>query len=249
MKANKINAIRKGFNAVAGIMALVVAGVSVRTAVAEDRPLTVVELYTSQGCSSCPPADAMIGELAKRDDIMPLSLHVDYWNYLGWADKFARPEHTRRQYQYKMQFDSRYVYTPQVVIHGAFVPKELSNDSVATALQRAAKLPRHAVKLTRTPTGVELSLPAAEVSGDIEILSVFYDRRHDTKIKRGENGGRTLAYFNVVRELKRIGVWHGEEKRLSITMVETGGDVCAVILQNVKDRRIVGAARIALDGS
>ena len=219
------------------------------TTMADGTQLTVVELFTSQGCSSCPPADAVIGELAKRDDVMALSLHVDYWNYLGWADKFARPEHTQRQYDYKNQFDSRYVYTPQIVVHGAYVPKNIAPATIEQSLEQAAQLPRFEAQLMRTQNGVELALPAADVDGEVQIYSVFYDRRHDTAIKNGENGGRTLAYFNVVREIKPIGIWRGNAKKIPVTMAETGGDVCAVILQRVKDRQIVGAVRIALDGT
>jgi len=216
---------------------------------AGQKPLTVVELFTSQGCSSCPPADALVGELAKRDDVLAISIHVDYWDYIGWKDPFAQAHHTDRQREYSRRFELRYVYTPQMVIQGAYQESGAKRGTIMEFIERAKELPRVEVRLTRGPDGVRLELPSSAVDGEVEIISVFADRRHDTDIKRGENGGRRLSYYNVVREMKTIGTWRGEPRRMAVSMAETGGDICAVILQMAKTRRIIGAARIDLDGS
>ncbi|MDD9878471.1 MAG: DUF1223 domain-containing protein [Magnetovibrio sp.] len=215
---------------------------------AADNPLTVVELFTSQGCSSCPPADELLGELQQRDDVLPLSVHVDYWDYIGWKDPFAQPHHTDRQRQYSQRFELRYVYTPQMVVHGAFQAVGANRAEILDQIAKAKHLPAVAAKLTRTESGVQLDLPATVVNGDVEIVSIFADRKHQTKIGSGENGGRTLSYYNVVREMKAVGVWQGEARRMTVEMAETGGDICAVILQMAHSRKIIGAARIDLDG-
>ena len=116
-------------------------------------------------------------------------------------------------------------------------------------VDKARALPRVPVKLKRGPNGVQLDLPAGSVDGDVEILSVFFDRRHDTNIKRGENSGRTLSHYNVVRRMKRIGTWNGEAMRMSVMSEDAGGEVCAVVLQMAGSRQIIGADWIALDGT
>jgi len=216
---------------------------------AADRPLTVVELYTSQGCSSCPPADALAGELTKHADVLPLSLHVDYWDYIGWKDPFARAEHTERQRAYSRRFNLRYVYTPQMVINGAFQSSGAKRSDVYSFIEQAKAEPHVAMKLIRSGSHLQVALPDGAVNGEVEVISIFADRRHDTKIKEGENGGRTLSYYNVVRDMRSIGIWHGKAAKIAVTMSEISGDLCAVILQETKTRRIIGAVQIALDGS
>lgn len=224
-------------------------GVLSGPAAGAEKALTVVELFTSQGCSSCPPADALVGELAKRDDVLALSVHVDYWDYIGWKDPYARAEHTERQRQYSRKFELRYVYTPQMVVHGAYQSVGGDRGDIMEMVDKARALPRVPVKLKRGPNGVQLDLPAGSVDGDVEILSVFFDRRHDTNIKRGENSGRTLSHYNVVRRMQRIGTWNGEAMRMSVMSEDAGGEVCAVILQMAGSRQIIGADWIALNGT
>ena len=215
---------------------------------AENKSLTLVELFTSQGCSSCPPADALLGELAKRDDVVALSVHVDYWDYIGWKDRFASPENTKRQRRYAKYLGMRYVYTPQMVIQGADHATGSDRAKVLKKIDAATKPGRLAVRVRRHGDGFRVSVPAGAAEEAAVWMAVF-DARHDTKIKRGENSGRTLSYYNVVRAMTRIGTWSG--KPLDITIKDSdmpadGRDGCAVIVQSIKTGRILGVARVDL---
>ncbi len=231
------------------ILTLAMSAFFAGAAVAQEHPLTVVELFTSQGCSSCPPADSLLGELAKREDVLALSVHVDYWDYIGWKDPFAAAAHGDRQKDYASQFALRYVYTPQMVIHGAYQSVGSKRHEVLAHIKKARQLPHVGISLKQTDAGLELTLPTAEIEESVEILSVFYDRRHETKIRRGENSGQSLAYHNVVRGMQPVGRWRGKATRMIVPMAETSADVCAVLLQSKKTGRILGAARIDLTPS
>ena len=216
---------------------------------AEDA-LKVVELFTSQGCSSCPPADALLAELADREDILALSLHVDYWDYIGWKDPFASPLHTQRQRVYSQVFGKRYVYTPQMVVNGAL---EMTGSDRSTVLDRiAAAPPADRVRLAVRDDGagkVTVSVPRSSDAEDATVWLVLYDNEHVTAVKRGENRGRTIRNRNVVRGLQRIGMWNGQALELPVMISEmapNGGDSCAVLLQSQRTGRILAAARVAL---
>jgi hypothetical protein len=222
---------------------------------AADKPVTVVELFTSQGCSSCPPADAFLGELARRDDLVALSEHVDYWDYIGWKDPFASPDLTKRQHEYARLLKLRYVYTPQMVIQGADHVTGSDRAGVLRKIAEAAALPRLPVGIRYVGEKILVSLPGADQAAQGETAAVWmavFDRQHETAIRRGENGGRTLKNFNVVRSMVRIGTWSGQAMEVPATMPEVGGrhpDGCAVILQSLKTGRILGAAKIGLEKS
>ncbi|MEK9724758.1 MAG: DUF1223 domain-containing protein [Rhodospirillaceae bacterium] len=228
---------------------LFAAAVLALPAAAADTPLTVVELYTSQGCSSCPPADRLAGELSKRPDVLPLSLHVSYWDYIGWKDPFARDDHAERQRLYSRRFNLRYVYTPQMVIDGAYQASGGNAGEIYTFIEKAKALPHVPVALSRDDGVMVAALPEHAVDGAVEVIAVFADDRHDTVIQRGENGGRTLSYHNVVRGIQVIGTWKGEKAKIAVPVSDAGGDFCAVILQEPASRRILGAARMALAAS
>ena len=210
----------------------------------------VVELYTSQGCSSCPPADALLGELARRDDVIALSFHVDYWDYIGWKDTFALPANTERQKRYAEVLKARRVYTPQMVIDGAAHEVGSNRLGVLSEVARARSRPRLDVSLEREDGHVLLRLPAGEVEGDATIWLVRYDAAHPVEIGGGENGGRIVTYHNVVRETSSLGVWRGEpvEVTLSNAQLARGGSAgCAVIVQQGLHGRVLGAARLDLE--
>jgi len=222
---------------------------------ADGKTLTVVELFTSQGCSSCPPADAFLGELAKRDDILALSVHVDYWDYIGWKDPFALPGNTERQHQYAGKFGLRYVYTPQMVIQGAEQATGSDRRKVLAKIDKARRLDRLPVTIARAGKGVRVTVPGAPPGADAKDraavwLAVFaYER--ETAIRRGENGGRKLAYHNVLRNLVRIGTWSGRPLDIKSEVAAMSGDAfdgCAVIVQSQATGRILGAARLDLGG-
>jgi hypothetical protein len=171
----------------------------------------VVELFTSQGCSSCPTADAMLAALAGKPGVLPLSFHVDYWDYLGWADSFARPEFTARQEGYARASGERSLYTPQLIIDGqdtAVAP----GPAQLMALIDANRLSPAMLSVQRDTTAegeaIEL-MPLSDLGGRVEILLVRYAPRRDVKVTAGENRGRTVSYVNVVLALDELAKWDG----------------------------------------
>ena len=237
----------KGMRYPAFILAAVTALLMTQQVQAETNNLTVVELYTSEGCSSCPPADSFVGELAKRDDILALSLHVDYWDYIGWKDRFADPRNTTRQRDYAQKMQLRYVYTPQVIVDGIYQTVGSDRSKVLTAISKSQRVRKIPVVLKNSPEGMVLDLAAADV-GDVNVYSIFYDRYQESDVRRGENSGRKLASANVVRDMTRIATWQGQALTIPVPASDKGGDVCAVILQSASTGQIIGAARLALDG-
>lgn len=218
------------------------------SASADGRPVTVVELYTSQGCHSCPPADAYLGKIAGREDIVALSFHVDYWDYIGWKDKFALPGNTKRQRKYAGHLGMGYIYTPQLVVQGMAHSAHGSEASDLVRDLRGAK--RVDVNMTHVDGGLKVDIADGPFENETaRVLVVAYDDKHETKIDRGENSGKTLAYYNVVRDIARVGRWSGKAKSFNITEEQlkmAGRDGCAVLVQSTKTGRILGAAKIDL---
>ena len=218
-------------------------------ALAGGQTLTVVELFTSQGCSSCPPADSYVGELAKRDDLLALSYHVDYWDYIGWKDPFAKAEYTQRQRRYSQLMNLSYVYTPQTVIQGSeqAVGSEISKiNSKISKTQQTQPLP---VSIKKKPGGdFEVSIEAIKSPEPVEIYLVGFDRSHSTDIRRGENSGRKLYNYNVVRDMRWVGTWSGKAITLPAKMLATTSHKpidFAVIVQSKKTGKIFGAAKFS----
>lgn len=174
-------------------------------------PPVVVELFTSQGCSSCPPADELLADLADREDVLALSWHVDYWDYLGWADEFARPEFTRRQQVYAHQAGERAIYTPQIVVGGtdtliALRPAELMG-LLQTQMARPAPV---MVSSSQGKDGFRIELtPRGAIADRVAIILVRYAPQRRVAIKAGENRGIALEYRNVVLAAERIAEWDG----------------------------------------
>lgn len=210
----------------------------------------VVELFTSQGCSSCPPADALLGELAGQPGVIALSLHIDYWDYIGWKDPFANPTLTARQRAYAQRLGLRYVYTPQMVVDGRIDVAGLRRGQVVAAVEKAAKK-RKAVEVRfDRADGGKIVVAAGHAPEDgAAVWLAIYDSKHETDIARGENGGRKLKNYQVVRELVQIGSWHGEKLEIPFDMAAAaaqGRDGCAIIVQQGLTGPILGAANIAL---
>ncbi len=217
-----------------------------RALAGNSRPLTVVELFTSQGCSSCPPADAHLGELTEEEDLLALSFHVDYWDNLGWKDPYSSADNTRRQRTYAHFMDLRYVYTPQMVIQGTLQATGSDRETIQDQIGDARKLPRIDVELTRNDKALQITLGKISHPVKADVFMVVFDKEHTTKVKRGENRGETITNRNVVRTLKRIGSWRGNAANLSTTLDENG-DACAVIVQSRDSGTILGAATMALN--
>src|SRR5262245_26524182 len=171
-----------------------------------------IELFTSQGCSSCPPADLQLGKLGRRADIVALSFHVDYWDYIGWKDRFATAETTARQRAYARALKQRYVYTPEMVVDGIGHDPGVSMEPIAGLLAEAGRRSplRATPELTRSADGVlTVRLAAFKLEEPADVVLAIYDRRHSTAVHQGENGGRTLENFNVVRHFETLARWDG----------------------------------------
>jgi hypothetical protein len=208
-------------------------------AAAQPAPV-VVELFTSQGCSSCPPADALLTELARTDaGLLPLDLHVTNWDRLGWRDPYSLPAATGRQRDYSARLGLEGVYTPQVVVAGLYQAVGSDRAAVRAAIARARAEAPAAVPLAVAAVGAGLRLHAAAGTGTGTLWLVGYDPRHSTAVAAGENGGRTLQETNVVRALVRAGDWSGAA--LDAQAPRPAGERVALLLQGA-DGRILSAA-------
>ena len=226
-------------------LAAVIAVCCTAGAGAQTRPL-VVELFTSEGCSSCPPAEAAIGQLSARADIVALAYHVDYWDDLGWRDRFELAQSVKRQNIYARNLHRASVYTPELVIDGRL--DALGGDGSAVARALAAQ---------RTSVPLSISLHDAEVLIDVgaqpqspacDVLLVPYLRHALSAIGRGENAGRNLEEFNIVREIRTLGGWQGEPKafRVALSSLPRDATDVAVLIQPAGQGPMVGAAAHAL---
>lgn len=211
---------------------------------------TVIELFTSQGCSSCPPADALLGELADRDDVVALSLPVDYWDYLGWKDSFGSPQHSARQKSYALTRGDRAVYTPQIVINGKAHIVGSDRAQLRSALKRASNQTME-VGLDVGPDVIEIKIPekAGKARKGVVWLASISDAE-PVEIGRGENAGRRVVYYNVVTRLTRVGEWRGDAATITVNRRDVWSkeaNGCAVIIQeDLHDGAgpIIGAALV-----
>ncbi|SFN34777.1 hypothetical protein SAMN04487859_10146 [Roseovarius lutimaris] len=198
---------------------------------AQDRPV-VIELFTSQGCSSCPPADEFMQQLAARHDVIALSLHVDYWDYIGWADIFAKPEYTARQRGYAKSGGRRMIYTPQMIINGTdHVVGNRPRD--VTELIEKHRSDADDIVLKATRDGSVLRITArTDVAHDMPMLVQLLRYRPEATvaIERGENAGKLLEYSNIVTEMTQLTVWDSSEP-LAIDTQVSGDEPLVVLLQ------------------
>ncbi|UTW55408.1 thioredoxin family protein [Kordiimonas sp. SCSIO 12610] len=221
----------------------------------DEERLTVVELFTSQGCSSCPPADAALKSMRNRPNILTLSWAVDYWDRLGWEDTYASPSHTKRQAAYNKRFGRGGVYTPQMVIDGAFQAIGSKNSAIRDAIDQSRATSRIEVKPTLTPAGetIQLDLPATEgLPKELSVRVVWYLSDAEVQINRGENEGRVLHYTNVVRASEMVMDWDGSAQSISLKVadgVSAGADHVAILLQEgYRHGKIIGAVSMPLNG-
>jgi len=218
-----------------------------------EPPRAVVELFTSQGCSSCPPADAVLADLARRPEIVALSFPVNYWDYLGWKDTLAHAAFTERQKDYAHARSDRQVFTPQMIVNGkkSCIGSDRAQieKSIQTTLDGRAALPVD-VGLSEQNGMVAISIRETPATTDraasVWVLPVV--RAHTVPIGRGENRGRTITYANVVRGLTRIGEWRGGSARFEVPVeaARKGADGYVVLLQaseGTKPGVILGAAK------
>ncbi len=213
----------------------------------ETQPRVVVELFTSQGCSSCPPADAYLGELAQRPDVLALAFHVDYWNYIGWTDPYASKFSTERQRDYARHLNLRYVYTPQMVVNGS-TEGVGSERLVIAALIKAAEeekaLRQHVSIEGRADGALAIHVDAGAGAEPATLWLIGFDREHATSVLRGENEGRTLKDYQVVRSFSAVDIWRGQALDLTLAADQrpAGDGGVAVLLQQDGTGHIIGAA-------
>ncbi len=211
---------------------------------AQEMPV-VVELYTSQGCSSCPPADEVLAEISNRDDVIALSMHVDYWDYLGWRDTFAQRQFGLRQVAYRDAWGKSVVYTPQMVVQGSLNVSGSSASNLAEAIETAREVePSIKVMIERQGGMLKCRIEPGEdrVVGTVWIAK--YTKSATVEINRGENAGRTITYMNVVNSLNRIGTWQGTEpEEVAMPQPEPGEGV-AIWIQAGEAGPILAAAKI-----
>jgi hypothetical protein len=235
---------------------LAVMGSTAALSAERGQPRAVIELFTSQGCSSCPPADKLLGELADDSTLVVMSLPIDYWDYLGWKDTLAKPRHTGRQRSYAQSRGDREVYTPQVVVNG--VLHALGSDK--GAIERAIidtwhKTATLQVPVTASVAGDRLNVTVAAApderpSGEIWLCALT--KRVPVVIGRGENRGKTIAYHNVIRRWTKLGEWSGAARTWSMPLSEVGTDgvdaVAIIVQAGTADApgRMLGASVLAI---
>ena len=212
------------------------------------RPKAVVEMFTSQGCGFCPPADELLGELARSGEVVALAYHVDYWDYLGWRDTMATPDNSARQQEYSRAFGNRSVFTPQAIVNGRQQMNGARRGRLEGAIDRMAD--------RRDGLSVDLSISYEDDTMVIEtgaadrpvrnaqLMVVYFEPATQVTIDHGKNAGRQMTYWNAVSSFHSAGMWHGEATRIElpvsrIARKDTGG--CAILLQEMDEDNLPGA--------
>lgn len=237
------------------VMAIIVVGaVGVSVAMAQDgRPLKgVVELFTSQGCVSCPPADRAFETLASQPDVVALAYHVDYWNYRGWTDTLGSPDNTARQYAYARSFGRSGVYTPQAVLNGRVQMKGTDSQALSGKIDSLRTSGDGlSVAVNAAIRGDELALNIGSGVGEADVIVVYFKRRKDVDVLKGENKGQRITYLNSVTDIQSVGMWRGKEINISLPAKVLRTDGCdgfAVLLQSSTPAgdpgKIIGAAMV-----
>jgi hypothetical protein len=217
-------------------------------------PRAVLELFSSQGCSSCPAADKLLGELAKDPSLVPLTLAVDYWDYLGWKDTLALKGHTARQRAYAGVRGDREVYTPQMVVNGLAHVLGSDKGAIERAIDHSRKQALTlGIRASVADDKLTVIVPARDDGTAGEIWLCPVTRSVPVKIGRGENRGSTITYTNVVRRWTKLGEWNGKAQTLSVPLkdLQNGGDIdsVAVVVQSGSSsapKTMLGAAQVAL---
>lgn len=210
---------------------------------AQGAPGVVVELFTSQGCSSCPPVDAYLAELAQQNGVIALALHVDYWDYIGWADNFANPEFTVRQKGYARFIGNNTIYTPQMIVAGSGRVEGSNSDMVEDFIHRQ-QMAQSQVGLQLMRVGDVLMIHAvakAALPGPVVVQLVRYTPSATVNIKHGENAGRSINYANIVTSWTQVAEWPGTED-LKLSVPVHGRDPVVVIVQQPGPGMILAAS-------
>lgn len=211
---------------------------------AAARPPVLVELFTAQGCGSCNDANTYLGKLAERPGVIALTFSVDYWDYLGWTDTFAKPEYAERQKAYVTRLKLREPYTPQVVVDGHEQAQGLKTAEVDRLVRAAATAPRDPPDIRFVgPRRVDVGSGRVARGGG-EVWLVRYDPRAvEVPVKAGDNRGETVVQRNVVREIRRLGSWRGKPQAYRLPAAADDGLKTVVIVQVPKGGRVLGLAQ------
>src|SRR5690349_13094612 len=206
-------------------------------------PRAVVELFTSQGCSSCPPADKIIGELAKDPSVIAMSMPIDYWDYLGWKDTLADSRFSARQKAYSRMRGDREVYTPQAVVNGSVHVIGSDRSSIENAIGATRKGDKGeevmSIPVTMTQSGKQITVSVAAASkapakhGEVWICSI--SKSVPISIARGENHGKEITYHNVVRNLVKLGDWNGNPGSWTVPLDSVAHDGVDAAVAYVQD--------------
>lgn len=214
--------------------------------------LVVVEMFTSQSCNSCPPADQFLGELAKRRDVLALSMHVDYWNALGWRDPWSSAEVTERQRRYSHALGTRYVSTPQAIVQGESYTVGSDRSALMRLIENARRKAQARIVPIVTMPGPDrlmVKLPRRNLTVPATLWFVSFDDHHTAHITGGENAGASITYTNVVRSLRPIGTWKGDERSFDVDVSKdraAGFGNCAVLVQARGNGPILGAVSLPM---
>ena len=200
------------------------------------KPTHVVELFTSQGCSSCPPANKFVTKLSSDPDMLVLSYGVTYWDFLGWKDTFGNPEFTQRQRDYRDAFGASNIYTPQIILGGSAHSPRCSKSDVADM-----DLPDNEMNMSLTRDGDRLTVTADTYKPVIVDVVTFIPGEQSVKVARGENGGRTLRLTNVVTDVQTLD-WNGQSS--SINLPKSEDTQYAVLILDQETAKILDAATI-----
>ncbi|MEP4038474.1 DUF1223 domain-containing protein [Pseudophaeobacter sp.] len=237
----------RSITALATALYLALAGGAVAQQVdtAQPQPV-VVELFTSQGCSSCPPADALLKQLAQRSDVIALALHVDYWDYIGWKDSFASPAHTNRQKGYAQVGGRKMIYTPQMIVMGQQDVSGVDAMGLADAISAYQALPRPVVLDVQRQDGrltLSVSPQKSLPDGPVLIQIVRYTHSETVDITRGELAGHRIGYANIVNDIQQVAIWDGREVA-DYTVEFDGTQPAAIVVQQGPFGAVLAAARL-----
>lgn len=228
------------------MLAVIMAWLNIGVAQAADAPV-VLELFTSQGCSSCPPADALLQKLsAENSQILALSFHIDYWNYLGWKDPYSSAANTERQQGYASALGGG-IYTPELIVNGGAAVVGSNESRVRSAIEEAQHIGNAAdIKISAQPgsSGWDVAVSGENGNMPADVWAVSYQPYAQNAVPRGENGGRTLAHVNNVTGLRRLGAWLGQPAHYAAPLPENKADKMAIIVQLPSYGRVIGAASV-----
>jgi len=239
-----------------GLSLCVFGALAAVSAQAQEQLKGVVELFTSQGCASCPPADEALRKLIQKGDVVGLSYHVDYWNYLGWADSLASKENTERQYGYARALGRNNVYTPQAVVNGRDHVKGADMQAIYSRLDAFKQAGEGlSVPVKTQHVGDEIAIDIGEGKGKADVVVAYFKREQIVDVQKGDNQGKKISYWHSVYDVQTVGMWDGKSMTVKLPasiMSKSKDGGCAVLLQTTDGQgnpaAIIGASVLLTSG-